>query len=83
MSNPVVDMTMLFKRLLESRPQTNAEQNANVRQYEKNSRDISFLRKREYSAAYMQKYKQMKRDAQESTNAANIVAGGSTDVQDR
>lgn len=75
MGNPVVDMTALFTRLLESRPQTNAEQNANVRQYEKNSRDISFLRKREYSAAYMQKYKQMKAAASDSAMAAKVFAG--------
>jgi len=75
MGNPVVDMTALFTRLLESRPQTNAEQNANVRQYEKNSRDISFLRKREYSAAYMQKYKQMKQDANASAMTAKALTG--------
>ena len=75
MGNPVVDMTALFTRLLESRPQTNAEQNANVRQYEKNSRDMSFLRKREYSAAYMQKYKQMKQAANTSAVTAKVLAG--------
>lgn len=75
MGNPVVDMTALFTRLLESRPQTNAEQNANVRQYEKNSRDISFLRKREYSAAYMQKYKQMKQAVSTSAVTAKVLAG--------